>query len=134
MRSKFSSLTKKSLAIAAASLSMLTSKAAIAPDLNKPALREDDINRGMNRNKMLRRKLILKLNPADPSRSLLATHSSHASHSSHSSHASHSSHSSGGYSGGYNNSSGGDGSGLGGLLVGGAVVYGIYRLAGKRKK
>ncbi|HEY4289189.1 MAG TPA: His-Xaa-Ser repeat protein HxsA2 [Puia sp.] len=71
--------------------------------------------------------LVLKPNFVDPSRSMLANHSSHASHSSHSSHVSHRSHFSGG---------GGDGDGTGivvGALVVGVIGYGIYKASKKDK-
>jgi uncharacterized membrane protein YgcG len=123
-KTRLFNLSRKTLAIATASLSMLNSQRAIAtPHVINNTDDELNIGQRLLRNKMFKPKLTLRLNPYRPGNSRLAYHSSHSSHSSH---ASHSSHSSGGYSSG--SSDGGDGAGLGVLAVGGALLYGAYRI------
>lgn len=118
---RVSRLGLKTKAVVSAALAVLAGQHALAaPAIQIPADNEGVI-RGLSKNRMLKPKLTLKLNPFDPARSRLAYHSSHSSHSSH---ASHSSHSSGGYSDG-------GGGGMGVLLIGGAVAYGLYRVTRK---
>jgi len=100
----FLSLARKSLSVIAASLAALTHNEAQAkPDL--PATDESNASNisveSFNK-RILRPKLVLKLNISSPENSIVAMHTSHSSHSSHSSHMSsstsghysHSSHSS----------------------------------------
>jgi peptidoglycan hydrolase-like protein with peptidoglycan-binding domain len=100
----FLSLAKKSLSVIAASLAALTHNEGQAK-ANLPATDEsnaNNINVESFNKRMLRPKLVLKLNISSPENSIIAMHTSHSSHSSHSSHMSsstsghysHSSHSS----------------------------------------
>jgi hypothetical protein len=124
----FGDLKSKAIAVIAASIGLLTHHDAKAIESTAIHLNEDNPFFQRYRNRILKPKLILKLNPYQPENSRLMSHSSHSSHESHSS---HSSHSSGGYS---SDSSGGTGLGI--AVVGGAIVYGLYRLSksGKDKK
>lgn len=124
---RFPRLGSKTAAVVAASLALLQSREAVS----MPLQMQDNNNfiQNLLNRKRLKPKLTLKLNPYRPENSLLAYHSSHSSHSSH---ASHSSHSSGGYASG--SSSGDGGSGLGVLVVGGAIAYGAYRLGKRNSK
>lgn len=128
-KTRFNRLSLKTKAVVSTALAVIAGQRGFAAVTTQVLpVRLDNTSRGILKNKLLKPKLTLKLNPVDPGRSKLAYHSSHSSHSSHASHSSHSSHSSGGYS----NSSGGNG-GMGVLLVGGAVAYGIYRVTRKNK-
>lgn len=100
----FLSLAKKSLSVIAASLAALTHNEAQAK-ADLPATDEsnaNNINVESFNKRILRPKLVLKLNVSSPENSIVAMHTSHSSHSSHSSHMSsstsghysHSSHSS----------------------------------------
>jgi hypothetical protein len=100
----FLHLAKKTLAVLTASLSALMTHEVKA--LSDPS-NMDDGNNNHNyesfQKRILKSKLVLKLNPSNPEQSFLAMHASHSSHASHASHASytpppghysHSSHSS----------------------------------------
>jgi hypothetical protein len=123
--SKFINIGTKAAAVIGTSLALLSHgqnvKAAVAQHGN---ILEPVLQRYKGR---LKRQLVLKLNLYRPADSRMVSHSSHSSHESH---ASHSSHSSGGYSNDSDN--GGSGLGLGALVVGGVVAYGLYRAAKKK--
>jgi len=100
----FLSLAKKSLSVIAASLAALAHNE-VQAKADLPATDESSANKinveSFNK-RILRPKLVLKLNISSPENSIVAMHTSHSSHSSHSSHMSsstsghysHSSHSS----------------------------------------
>jgi murein L,D-transpeptidase YcbB/YkuD len=86
----FLDLAKKSLAVLTASMSALLPSQGKA--LPTPSHLEGGVKRldyGNFQMKMLKSKLVLKINPISPERFLLAQHASHSSHSSHASHSSH---------------------------------------------
>lgn len=124
----FLNLAKKSFAAMTTSLSVLLngqSQAII------PIQYADESGKNLNHEKFQKRilkpKLVLKLNLNNPETSFLASHTSHSSHSSHRSHSSH-------YSSASHNSGNG-GSGIGYWLLGGAALaYGAYQLGKNRNK
>lgn len=91
------SLSAKALAVIAAVFGTAVSNDAHAQQVTPGPDQPDDkqINYEQFQQKVLKPKLVLKVNLSNPDNSLLALHSSHSSHRSHSSHSSHSSHYSG---------------------------------------
>src|SRR5258705_870360 len=91
----FNQLAKQTFAILTASLSALMSNQSEATPV-RPHLdeRHKNLNYENFQNKILKPKLVLKLNPSNPDKSIITQHTSHSSHRSHSSHSSHSSHAS----------------------------------------
>ncbi len=120
----FLKLAKKSFAVITTSFGVLLNNQSKALPQTLGTDEGGNLNYAKFQKKILKPKLVLKLNFNDPSKSLLASHSSHSSHSSHASHYS-------GASGG-GQSDDGRGLGIGALIVGGALVYGAYRV-GKNK-
>ncbi|HTN19758.1 MAG TPA: peptidoglycan-binding domain-containing protein [Pelobium sp.] len=100
VKAGFLNLAKKSVAVITASIGALTGNDANAlPTVNKISFLDPSINNELAYKRVLKPKLVLKLNISNPENSITVMHSSHRSHSSHSSHYSgsssgHSSHSS----------------------------------------
>jgi hypothetical protein len=125
----FLKLAKKTFAVITTSLSVLTNtQSKVLPQNAIIDEGKNNLNYESFQKRILKPKLVLKLNPNHPNKMLLA---SHTSHSSHSSHVSHYSGSGGGYSGGSSDDSG-SGSGLLILGVGAAVAYGAYQIGKSR--
>lgn len=84
-------LAKKSLSVIAASLAALTNNEVHATTNfgTVEGSENHNINIESINKRVLKPKLVLKLNMANPDNSILAMHTSHRSHSSHSSHSSH---------------------------------------------
>jgi His-Xaa-Ser repeat protein HxsA len=83
-------LSKRSLSVMAASVAVLVGNQINAKPIIETTVFEGDASETAVK-KLLKPKLVLKLNMSNPSRSLVSMHTSHASHSSHASHASHAS-------------------------------------------
>jgi His-Xaa-Ser repeat protein HxsA len=81
------SLSKRSLSVMAASVAVLAGNQANAKPVTESALPGGDVAETAIK-RVLKPKLVLKLNISNPSRSLLSMHTSHSSHASHASHAS----------------------------------------------
>ncbi len=130
----FTQLARRTLAVIAASTGLSHSESNAVPQDNNHEVGVGNPSYGWFQKKILNQKLVLKLNPNNADKSLLAYHSSHRSHSSHSSHRSHASHYSGS-SAGYTreNSSGGGGKGLLFIALSAAAAYAAYQY-GKSKR
>ncbi|MGN6195347.1 MAG: hypothetical protein ACTHOB_10435 [Ginsengibacter sp.] len=129
----FITLIQKTTTVIIASLGLLSNNS--AQSFHQETDRSlSNLNYESLKNRNSKSKLILKLNPNNPERMLIAQHSSHSSHASHSSHSSHFS-SSTGYSD--KSSTGGDNTNALPLIVAGAVIatggYLIGKNKGKRK-
>lgn len=89
--SGFVALATKSLTVITAALAALMpnhSKAALTPTTTSEAGNEK-LTFGEYQKRVLKSKLVLKINPRNPDRFVFAQHRSHSSHSSHASHSSH---------------------------------------------
>lgn len=80
------SLLRKSLAVITAAFSTLNANSTPAPITSYAPDRDPDNHSGEVHKNVLKPKLVLKLNIANPENSLVLMHTSHRSHSSHSSH------------------------------------------------
>lgn len=97
----FQNLAKRGLAVITAALSTFSqTKAEIPINSDYSVDKDKSINYENLHKNVLKPKLVLKLNVANPASSFVLMHSSHSSHRSHSSHSSHSSHYSSSYSSG----------------------------------
>jgi hypothetical protein len=125
----FINLIQKTTTVIIASLGLLSNNSAQSFHQETEGNRSN-LNYESLKSRSSKSKLILKLNPNDPERMLIAQHSSHSSHASHSSHSSHYS-SSTGYSD--NSATEGGNKNILPLLVAGAVVAAGGYLIGKNK-
>jgi len=126
----FLKLLQKTTTVITASLGLLSNNSAQSFQQKAEGSRSN-LNYESLKNLNPKSKLILKLNPNNPERMLIAQHSSHSSHVSHSSHASHYS-SSTSYSD--NSSTEGGNKSVLPLVIAGAVVAGGGYLISKNKK
>lgn len=86
-------LSKRSLSIIAASVAVLSGNKTTAAPIVESGIVSGNHNEASFK-RILKPKLLLRLNMANPALSTTFMHTSHSSHSSHASHASHSSHAS----------------------------------------
>jgi hypothetical protein len=84
----FLNLIQKTTTVIIASLGLLSNNSAQSFHQETEGSRSN-LNYESLKNRNSKSKLILKLNPNNPERMLIAQHSSHSSHASHSSHVSH---------------------------------------------
>lgn len=118
-------LAKKILTVASSALGLIgNTKGDSIEHSSYSNINSNDLIFENYKSKKANPKLVLKLNINNPSNSLMVSHRSHSSHRSHYSH----------YSGG--SSRGDGGSGLGGIVVGGLIAYGAYKIisGGRGKK